>query len=266
MSPSPEKQVSRWTAEEDDIVMRMADEQLALEKDFPSEEISWTSLWRKVSKCLEEKGYGRSPNACNHRYRKVKEHEELAGPPWDALEHRILFGVTKSQLDLEKRDPSKQIPWPKLWKRVSRKLFDNGYERSPDSCAAYYTIIEMHQGSSILDSSLRSASDKVDNQPSYSSIPDTRNSPASRRSSSLSSWSPDNEIDDTIFCIAPMPRSLVRRNSLKETVLQPTQTKTPLPKPRSPRAIPQNKHLPQFETSEHRLSPRQGNYVTPTLL
>ncbi|KAK0115728.1 hypothetical protein ONS96_014166 [Cadophora gregata f. sp. sojae] len=46
--------------------------------------------------------------------------------------------MTEGQLALEREDPTAVIPWPKHWKRVSIRLQENGYNRTPNACAAYW--------------------------------------------------------------------------------------------------------------------------------
>jgi hypothetical protein len=50
--------------------------------------------------------------------------------------------MTKNQLDLETANPSAVIPWAKHWKKVSLQLEENGYDRTPDNCAAYWLLVE----------------------------------------------------------------------------------------------------------------------------
>ncbi|XMA17492.1 hypothetical protein WAI453_010283 [Rhynchosporium graminicola] len=134
--------LARWTDEEHQILVQLTNDQIELESNDHSQEISWAAHWRKVSAQLQASGYNRSNTACQSYWKRVAEtqkaNEEAAGPRWDDQEHQILLGMTEDQLALEKEDPSAVIPWPKHWKKVSLRLQESGYHRTPNACAAYW--------------------------------------------------------------------------------------------------------------------------------
>ncbi|KAG4428299.1 hypothetical protein IFR05_016218 [Cadophora sp. M221] len=128
-----------WTDEEHQI---LTNDQVELESQDYTQEISWAEHWRKVSVQLHESGYNRTNTACQSYWKRVvetqKANEEAAGPRWDDSEHQILLRMTEDQLALEREDPSAVIPWPKHWKKVSLRLQENGYNRTQNACAAYW--------------------------------------------------------------------------------------------------------------------------------
>ncbi|KAG4439166.1 hypothetical protein IFR05_005365 [Cadophora sp. M221] len=141
MSANPST-LARWTDEEHQILVQLTNDQIELESQDHTQEISWAEHWRKVSVQLHESGYNRTNTACQSYWKRVvetqKANEEAAGPRWDDSEHQILLGMTEDQLALEREDPSAVIPWPKHWKKVSLHLQENGYNRTQNACAAYW--------------------------------------------------------------------------------------------------------------------------------
>jgi hypothetical protein len=146
MPPGPEAALLRWSDEEHDLLVQMTNDQIELEEEDESMMISWTKHWKQVSSRLQEHGYSRTPNACRGYWKRGMESqkatEQAAGPRWDDSEHQILMGMTEDQLELEKVDSSSIIPWPRHWKKVSHQLEENGYTRSPEACAAYWTLVQ----------------------------------------------------------------------------------------------------------------------------
>ncbi|KAL5319076.1 hypothetical protein ACEPPN_014146 [Leptodophora sp. 'Broadleaf-Isolate-01'] len=142
MSANPPSTLARWTDEEHQILVQLTNDQIELESQDHTQEISWAEHWRKVSAQLQESGYNRTNTACQSYWKRVvetqKANEEAAGPRWDDSEHQILLGMTEDQLALEREDPSAVIPWPKHWKRVSLRLQERGYNRTQNACAAYW--------------------------------------------------------------------------------------------------------------------------------
>ncbi|KAH7346153.1 hypothetical protein BKA65DRAFT_272310 [Rhexocercosporidium sp. MPI-PUGE-AT-0058] len=142
MSANPTPTLARWTDEEHQILVQLTNDQIELESQDHTQEISWAEHWRKVSVQLQESGYSRTNTACQSYWKRVvetqKANEEAAGPRWDDSEHQILVGMTEDQLALEREDPTAVIPWPKHWKKVSLRLQENGYNRTQNACAAYW--------------------------------------------------------------------------------------------------------------------------------
>ena len=143
MSATPSSStLARWTDEEHQILVQLTNDQIELESQDHTQEISWAEHWRQVSAHLQESGYNRTNTACQSYWKRVvetqKANEEAAGPRWDDSEHQILLGMTEDQLALEKEDPTAVIPWPKHWKKVSLQLQENGYNRTQNACAAYW--------------------------------------------------------------------------------------------------------------------------------
>lgn len=164
MTSGNTKSMLRWTDEEHKILVQLTNDQIHLEHEDKSQEISWAgeltilrefclwhvtctdymflAHWRKVSAFLQEHGYNRTNTACQGYWKRVVESQKAsdaaAGPRWDDTEHQTLLGMTEDQLALEKIDSSAVIPWPKHWKKVSLRLQDLGYERSANACAAYW--------------------------------------------------------------------------------------------------------------------------------
>lgn len=142
MSTSTSSTLARWTDEEHQILVQLTNDQIELESQDHTQEISWAEHWRQVSSKLHESGYNRTNTACQSYWKRVvetqKANEEAAGPRWDDSEHQILLGMTEDQLALEREDPSAVIPWPKHWKKVSIRLQENGYNRTPNACSAYW--------------------------------------------------------------------------------------------------------------------------------
>ncbi len=142
MSAGPAGTLARWTDEEHEILVKLTNDQIELESQDHTQEISWAAHWRKVSSQLHDHGYNRTNTACQSYWKRVvetqKANEEAAGPRWDDSEHQILLGMTEDQLALEKADPTAVIPWPRHWKTVSLRLQENGYNRTPNACAAYW--------------------------------------------------------------------------------------------------------------------------------
>jgi len=61
-----------------------------------------------------------------------------AASRWQNEEHDILVDLTNEQLDLEKKDASKVIPWAKHWVNVSDRLHKKGYSRTAAACLGYW--------------------------------------------------------------------------------------------------------------------------------
>ncbi|KAH7410543.1 hypothetical protein BKA64DRAFT_741219 [Cadophora sp. MPI-SDFR-AT-0126] len=145
MSTSTSSTLARWTDEEHQILVQLTNDQIELESQDHTQEISWAEHWRQVSSKLHESGYTRTNTACQSYWKRVvetqKANEEAAGPRWDDSEHRILLGMTEDQLALEREDPAAVIPWPKHWKKVSIRLQENGYNRTPNACSAYWLTV-----------------------------------------------------------------------------------------------------------------------------
>jgi hypothetical protein len=57
---------------------------------------------------------------------------------WSDEEHDILVDLTNEQLELEKKDESKVIPWIKHWINVSERLHKKGYSRTSAACLGYW--------------------------------------------------------------------------------------------------------------------------------
>lgn len=142
MSAGPVGTLARWTDEEHEILVKLTNDQIELESQDHTQEISWAAHWRKVSSQLHDHGYNRTNTACQSYWKRVvetqKANEEAAGPRWDDSEHQILLGMTEDQLALEKADPTAVVPWPRHWKTVALRLQENGYSRTPNACAAYW--------------------------------------------------------------------------------------------------------------------------------
>lgn len=141
-SSSSSSHLARWTDEEHQILVQLTNDQIELESLDHTQEISWDEHWRQVSAQLHGSGYNRTSTACQSYWKRVvetqKANEEAAGPRWDDSEHQILLGMTEDQLSLEREDPTAVIPWPKHWKKVSLRLQESGYNRTPNACSAYW--------------------------------------------------------------------------------------------------------------------------------
>jgi hypothetical protein len=61
-----------------------------------------------------------------------------AAQRWSDEEHDILVDLTNEQLELEKKDQSKVIPWAKHWVNVSDRLHKKGYSRTAAACLGYW--------------------------------------------------------------------------------------------------------------------------------
>lgn len=61
-----------------------------------------------------------------------------AASRWSDEEHDILVDLTNEQLNLEKKDSSKVIPWAKHWINVSDRLHRKGYSRTSAACLGYW--------------------------------------------------------------------------------------------------------------------------------
>jgi hypothetical protein len=82
--------ISKWSGEEHDILTRMVDDQLELEKADDSQVISWTALWKKISSALHETGYERSWQACRVRWERFQEAEvKTTGLASDEVEPQV---------------------------------------------------------------------------------------------------------------------------------------------------------------------------------
>jgi hypothetical protein len=57
---------------------------------------------------------------------------------WSDEEHEILVELTNEQLDLEKKDESKVIPWARHWINVSERLHKKGFSRTSAACLGYW--------------------------------------------------------------------------------------------------------------------------------
>ena len=136
----------RWSDAEHEILVRLTNEQIQIEREDRSKEISWSRHWKNVSSDLEKHGYKRTAPACQGYWKRTleaqKANEAAAGPRWDDSEHRILVDMTEQQLELERSDPLLIIPWPRHWKSVSQRLKDNGYSRSVEACSAYWILVQ----------------------------------------------------------------------------------------------------------------------------
>ena len=64
---------------------------------------------------------------------------------WTDEEHNILVEATDTQIALETKDKSLEVPWPKHWQHVSSKLQDCGYSRTPGACQIYWRRIREQQ-------------------------------------------------------------------------------------------------------------------------
>jgi hypothetical protein len=61
-----------------------------------------------------------------------------AASRWSDEEHDILVDLTNEQLELEKKDASKVIPWAKHWTNVSDRLHRKGHSRTSAACLGYW--------------------------------------------------------------------------------------------------------------------------------
>jgi len=84
--------------------------------------------------------------------------------------------VTEDQLALKASDPSSVMTWPRHWNNVSKRLQDDGYNRSIDECAAYWVFVQDKSplaGRSGLDSEAGSVDSSIgtdretDNKPKF---------------------------------------------------------------------------------------------------
>jgi hypothetical protein len=136
----------RWTDEEHGLLVKLTNEQLALERQDRTNTVSWKKHWHNVSSQLRNSGYNRTPTACDGYFKRTlgaqKANEEAAGPPWNNYESQILVAMTKVQLELEHLNPSEVIPWAQHWTKVSDRLKEGGYTRSVDACEAYWNLVE----------------------------------------------------------------------------------------------------------------------------
>jgi hypothetical protein len=57
---------------------------------------------------------------------------------WSDEEHDILVDLTNEQLELEKKDETKVIPWARHWINVSERLHKKGYSRTAAACLGYW--------------------------------------------------------------------------------------------------------------------------------
>jgi hypothetical protein len=135
-----------WSREEEDILVQLTRDQLALEAKDKTKEIPWADHWRSVSTRLYEKGgYSRTPNACSARWTKTvnftKSCLKAALPTWVDAETQILIQMTIHQIGVEKSDPSMSISWSQHWKSVSKKLEDHGFQRSMKQCDALWSLV-----------------------------------------------------------------------------------------------------------------------------
>jgi hypothetical protein len=109
-------------------------------------EITWSEHWRRVSSRLRERGYSRTPNACNGHWKRCPESQKAndaaAGHPWDNNEHSILVRRTKDQLAQEEIDPLAVVSWGEHWSAVSLQLQEYGYNRPAHECDAYWNKVE----------------------------------------------------------------------------------------------------------------------------
>lgn len=126
-----------------DILVRLTNDQIDLESQDPSREISWAALWRRVASQLGDLGFHRSDVACRGYWRRVVEtrkspDQDAPGSRWDEREQRILIDVTEDQLALEKESPEAVVPWSRHWKYVSSRLLQEGFHRSPHACSAHW--------------------------------------------------------------------------------------------------------------------------------
>jgi hypothetical protein len=136
----------RWTDEEETLLVKLTNEQLALEAQDKSNVVSWTKHWHNVSCQLRQAGYNRTPTACDGYWKRTlgaqKANELAAGPTWDNLEGQILTAMTEKQLELEGSDHSQIISWAQHWTKVSDRLQEKGYTRSIDACEAYWNLVQ----------------------------------------------------------------------------------------------------------------------------
>lgn len=61
-----------------------------------------------------------------------------AASRWSDEEHDILVDLTNEQLELEKKDETKVIPWARHWINVSERLHKKGYSRTAAACLGYW--------------------------------------------------------------------------------------------------------------------------------
>jgi hypothetical protein len=61
-----------------------------------------------------------------------------AASRWSDEEHDILVDLTNEQLELEKKDETKVIPWARHWINVSERLHKKGYSRTSAACLGYW--------------------------------------------------------------------------------------------------------------------------------
>jgi hypothetical protein len=71
-----QKKVQAWSAEEHNILVRMTNEQIAVEAKDHSRMIPWAEHWRNVSSCLRKHGYIRTTDACRIYSRRVIESQD----------------------------------------------------------------------------------------------------------------------------------------------------------------------------------------------
>ena len=168
-SKTPKTAPIRWTDDEHDILVKATNEQIALEKEDPSQEVPWKKHWRRMSRKLYEHGYTRNWGACRAHWKRTVElqtaREELAGADWTAAEHDLLVRTTLDQIAREQVNPAEVSPWPDHWEQVSAMLEEKGYLRSGDACGAYWDLaggISDGGPPGILDSSVPPADDDSD--------------------------------------------------------------------------------------------------------
>jgi hypothetical protein len=234
----------RWDDSEHQILVGVTEEQLKLEKADPSSIIPWPQHWKKVTLYLQENGYTRSADSCAAYWMLVQNNSAHAAgsgsgidsegltweangidnddypplalgdtstqrsvkfKPWTNEEYENLLGHLRARRELEENNRVEKLSGLKLWTIISQLHQQSGFDRTWEACKTYW----QNNG--------RSRSGFDERRRSYSKGGTESRLSKSKSSSISSSWSPVNELEDSIVVLGntatenPTPRNFPNR-------------------------------------------------------
>ena len=118
----------KWSDEEDTLL----DQAVIAE----SSGASATPNWNSVAERLRELQFVRTPRACQAHYSELKRgfSKGVVERAWSPEESKIVIDRIKTQMLLEKLDPSTKMTWSKLFTECSEELGDRDHTRTATEC------------------------------------------------------------------------------------------------------------------------------------
>lgn len=122
--------------------------------------------------------------------------------------------MTKKQLDREEADPSARISWAKHWSNVSLQLREEGYERTPDNCSAYWDLVETDWDLVETGAEIASEIEGEDEDDRSEDVVPSDLAVTSPQTSKTSLWSPEEY--ENLFGLLKARRELEEKKGLEQ--------------------------------------------------